>query len=205
VTEETKEFLRLMETSGWSQAEVARQLHMTSGGVSQIVNGQVRPSATTLRLFRLIIETRGTPRAEAATKEGGEAAAATIDTLLTRVPARRRAATRAAIQAMIDAASIGDNERVVYETKRPVTRPASPPDATDLYAPSTEIEEAAVLAKSRPLMAKVRELARAAALSESTGEPNVDTSARQPDTRALRNPQKQTPTQAPTSRPSKVA
>jgi len=49
-----------MKVIGWTQAEVARQLCMTSGAVNQIVNpnSPVRPSLTTLRLFKLIVAAR---------------------------------------------------------------------------------------------------------------------------------------------------
>lgn len=52
-----KEFVELMKVVGWTQAEVARQLCMTSGAVNQIVNpnSPVRPSLTTLRLFKLMV------------------------------------------------------------------------------------------------------------------------------------------------------
>ncbi len=52
-----KEFLDLLRAVGWTQAETARQLCMTSGAVNQIVNpnSPVRPSTTTLRLFKLIV------------------------------------------------------------------------------------------------------------------------------------------------------
>jgi transcriptional regulator with XRE-family HTH domain len=52
-----EEFRELLRASGWSQAEAARQLAMTPSGLSQIVreNSTVRPSAVTLRLFRLLL------------------------------------------------------------------------------------------------------------------------------------------------------
>ena len=52
-----QEFLDLMKVIGWTQAEAARQLAMTSGAVNQLVNpnSPVRPSQTTLRLFKLIV------------------------------------------------------------------------------------------------------------------------------------------------------
>jgi transcriptional regulator with XRE-family HTH domain len=52
-----QEFRELLEESGWSQAEAARQLGMTPSALSQIVrdNSPVRPSAVTLRLFRLLL------------------------------------------------------------------------------------------------------------------------------------------------------
>jgi hypothetical protein len=55
-----KEFLDLMHVMGWTQAETARQLCMTSGAVNQLVNPTlpVRPSSTTLRLFKLLVATQ---------------------------------------------------------------------------------------------------------------------------------------------------
>jgi hypothetical protein len=52
-----QEFIDLMKVIGWTQAEAARQLAMTSGAVNQLVNpnSPVRPSQTTLRLFKLIV------------------------------------------------------------------------------------------------------------------------------------------------------
>jgi len=55
-----QEFVDLMNVMGWTQAETARQLAMTSGAVNQLVNPNltVRPSSTTLRLFKLIVATQ---------------------------------------------------------------------------------------------------------------------------------------------------
>ena len=52
-----QEFVDILRAIGWSQAETARQLCMTSGAVNQIINpnSTVRPSPTTLRLFKLIV------------------------------------------------------------------------------------------------------------------------------------------------------
>jgi len=52
-----QEFRDLLRTSGWTQAEAARQLAMTPSALSQIVrrNSLVRPSLVTLRLFRLLL------------------------------------------------------------------------------------------------------------------------------------------------------
>ena len=52
-----QEFRELLEKSGWSQAEASRQLGMTASALSQIVraNSIVRPSAVTLRLFKLLL------------------------------------------------------------------------------------------------------------------------------------------------------
>ncbi len=52
-----QEFRELLQASGWSQAEASRQLGMTPSALSQIVrsNSPVRPSAVTLRLFKLLL------------------------------------------------------------------------------------------------------------------------------------------------------
>jgi transcriptional regulator with XRE-family HTH domain len=56
-TDTKQEFRELLAESGWSQAEASRQLGMTPSALSQIVrdNSPVRPSAVTLRLFRLLL------------------------------------------------------------------------------------------------------------------------------------------------------
>jgi transcriptional regulator with XRE-family HTH domain len=52
-----QDFRDLLQASGWSQAEAARQLAMTPSALSQIVreNSPVRPSLVTLRLFGLLL------------------------------------------------------------------------------------------------------------------------------------------------------
>lgn len=54
-----QEFIELFEASGWSQAEVARQLDLTRSGVNQIVTGTAKPSQTLVRLFRLVLAKSG--------------------------------------------------------------------------------------------------------------------------------------------------
>jgi len=49
------EFLELFKASGWTQAEVARQLELTRGGVNGIITGRTVPSHATLKLFKLIL------------------------------------------------------------------------------------------------------------------------------------------------------
>ncbi len=50
-----REFLGLMKAAGWSQAETARKLALTRGGVNGIVKGRTKPSQGTLKLFKLIL------------------------------------------------------------------------------------------------------------------------------------------------------
>lgn len=57
-----REFIDLYKKSGWSQAEAARQLELTRGGVNGIITGQTVPSLATVKLFRLILESHGGSR-----------------------------------------------------------------------------------------------------------------------------------------------
>jgi transcriptional regulator with XRE-family HTH domain len=50
-----QEFIRLFRESGWKQAEIARQLEMTRGGVNGIITGKTVPSHATLKLFQLLL------------------------------------------------------------------------------------------------------------------------------------------------------
>lgn len=52
---ENERFVALMKTAEWSSAETARRLHMSRGGVSQIINGHVRPSPQTLALLIRVV------------------------------------------------------------------------------------------------------------------------------------------------------
>lgn len=47
------EFIKLAALSKWSQAEIARRLNMTPGGVSGIIKGEKVPGERLLELFRL--------------------------------------------------------------------------------------------------------------------------------------------------------
>ena len=50
--------MRLFEASSWTQAEVARQLEITRGGVNGIITGRTVPSHATVKLFKLILLTQ---------------------------------------------------------------------------------------------------------------------------------------------------
>ena len=69
------EFIELFRRSGWSQAELARKLEMTRGGVNGYITGPTIPSATALRLFRLTLMGER-PEALATASPGEEAALA---------------------------------------------------------------------------------------------------------------------------------
>src|SRR5262245_58582536 len=50
---ENREFIGMAKQCGWSQAEIARQLLLTRGAVSQIFHGKTRPHRRTLYLFKM--------------------------------------------------------------------------------------------------------------------------------------------------------
>ena len=45
-----------MEKVGWTKAEAARHLEITPAVVTRYYGGQTRPSLTTLKLFKMIVE-----------------------------------------------------------------------------------------------------------------------------------------------------
>ena len=49
------EFIELFRRTGWTQAELARKLEMTRGGVNGIVTGPTIPSAAALQFLRLTL------------------------------------------------------------------------------------------------------------------------------------------------------
>lgn len=44
-----------MDAAGWSQAESSRRLELTTGAISQLYNGLIRPSRQTIKLMKLMI------------------------------------------------------------------------------------------------------------------------------------------------------
>ena len=60
-----KEFIDLYEQSGWSQAEAARQLELTRGGVNGIITGPTVPSLATVKLFQLILASKAPAQSNA--------------------------------------------------------------------------------------------------------------------------------------------
>jgi transcriptional regulator with XRE-family HTH domain len=59
VQPEKARFIELFERSGWSQAEVARQLEMTRGGVNGIITGDANVSISVLRHFEMVLQSNG--------------------------------------------------------------------------------------------------------------------------------------------------
>lgn len=50
-----RDFIELAKASGWSQAEIARQLELTRGGVNGIITGTKEPSKAMVRLLYLVL------------------------------------------------------------------------------------------------------------------------------------------------------
>jgi DNA-binding XRE family transcriptional regulator len=63
-----KEFIEYYKRSGWTQAEAARQLELTRGGVNGIITGPTVPSLATVKLFKLLLESQAPTSTK--TKEG---------------------------------------------------------------------------------------------------------------------------------------
>ncbi len=105
-----QEFRDLLQASGWSQAEAARQLAMTPSALSQIVreNSPVRPSLVTLRLFGLLLWPKrpGAARRLAGRQRERRAEKWEQDLIraLRRIPPKTRRPILGVLYAMIEAA-----------------------------------------------------------------------------------------------------
>jgi len=148
-----REFLTLAKQTGWSQAELARKLEVTPGGMSGLIKGGTIPSAGLLKLLRLVVFTEQPGVLESA---AGRAAALppepkdlALDGLLSilaglgpkdrgelvaqftgiaRVVTRRRASSSAgatASRALRGAASASAGAAAVGSSTRGQARPAS--------------------------------------------------------------------------------
>ena len=122
-----QDFRDLLQASGWSQAEAARQLAMTASALSQIVreNSPVRPSLVTLRLFGLLLWRKKPGAAQRMTRRQKEMRAEKWEQdlirALRRIPPDTRNPILSVLYAMIEAARSkggGDKKR-----RRPGRRP----------------------------------------------------------------------------------
>lgn len=52
---ENKEFMALLDASGWSQAEAARRLYLAPSNITQYKKNDNRPSRQVLELFKVIL------------------------------------------------------------------------------------------------------------------------------------------------------
>jgi hypothetical protein len=55
VEPENKDFLALLEASGWGDSEAARELELNRATISHYRSGSIKPSRQVLRLFKLIL------------------------------------------------------------------------------------------------------------------------------------------------------
>jgi transcriptional regulator with XRE-family HTH domain len=88
VEELKKRFIELYEASGWSQAEIARRMDMTRGGINGIITGPTNPTAGTVKYLELILleagksipskELESTARAHIAEIEKGNSESAAL-------------------------------------------------------------------------------------------------------------------------------
>jgi len=105
-----QEFRDLLQASGWSQAEAARQLAMTPSALSQIVreNSPVRPSLVTLRLFGLLLWRKKPSEARRMARGQEEMRAEKWEQdlirALRRIPPKTRRPILSVLSAMIEAA-----------------------------------------------------------------------------------------------------
>ncbi len=56
-----RRFIELFQASGWSQAETARRMDMTRGGINGIVTGPTVPSPGTVRFLEMLLLEAGAP------------------------------------------------------------------------------------------------------------------------------------------------
>src|ERR1041384_3086076 len=96
-----KEFIQLYERSGWSQAEVARQLELTRGGVNGIITGPTVPSLATVKLFRLILGATSTPAGAKGAALGAEGWAEPLLEELRKLDIDRRGRVIAALRQLL--------------------------------------------------------------------------------------------------------
>jgi transcriptional regulator with XRE-family HTH domain len=101
-----REFVRLLQTAGWSQARAARALDLTPGAISQICTGKTSPRPTTLSLLRLLLRTNGEPT-DPSPRPPGRFSDWEVDLLesLRRFPAGQRKKLLNAFHQMIHALS----------------------------------------------------------------------------------------------------
>ena len=92
------EFLALYERTGWTQAELARKLELTAGGVSGLVKGETIPSAGLVKLLNLVM-LHESPKPSAPASR--------------RPPAAGRGVDRALDRALVVLAQVRTSERAV--------------------------------------------------------------------------------------------
>lgn len=102
-----KEFIELYRQSGWTQAEAARQLELTRGGVNGLITGPTVPSLATVKLFRLILESRAESGKTPAVENQGNAWAEPLLADLRRLDEGQRSRLILAFREVLRAACAG--------------------------------------------------------------------------------------------------
>ena len=80
-----REFLALYERTGWTQAELARKLELTAGGVSGVVKGETIPSAGLVKLLNLVMLHEQPKALPPGTRRGVPAGGRGVDRALDRL------------------------------------------------------------------------------------------------------------------------
>src|SRR6185295_8130042 len=103
-----KEFAQLYEKSGWTQAEVARQLELTRGGVNGIITGPTVPSLATVKLFKLILTPSG---AESKAGQGTPKKESWAEPLLAELRKLSAGGRRRMVLALLEVVRAGGGEK----------------------------------------------------------------------------------------------
>lgn len=113
-------FIKLFEASGWTQAEAARRLEMTRGGVNGIITGNTVPSPGAVKLLELLVAENGNAVAHEIKQSGPSYG---VEAKLAALPENERAEVLEIFNAIVQQAE----RRVSYTKKR--AKPGAPGSA----------------------------------------------------------------------------
>lgn len=114
----------MFESTGWSQAEAARRMDMTRGGINGIITGPTIPSAASVKLLEMLLVDHGVPLSR---KSVGKTARLHVEEILARHAGAEELADKLneihqrdpkmfkAAKAMIESF----HQQVNYRTKKP--------------------------------------------------------------------------------------
>lgn len=136
------EFIRLLSSSGWSQARASREIGVTTGAVSRYLSGEITPSLPVLRRFADVLQEPlllpGESGGLAEWRDGGgkylEEWEADIIASLRRVDRPARMKVISAIRDIIDAVA----KPVRYTTHQTKEAPVRDPAETGFPHPGDE-------------------------------------------------------------------
>lgn len=149
-----REFIQLFEASGWNQAECARRLRLTRGGLNGIITGDTTPHEATILLFRMILEKerpevlRGNLRMGEGTSKPlppEELAQRELMEELERVPASERKQLITALHGIVKAFPRGSKPapRPATVAQRPRRKLITPPSSKQVADDRAVLEHAA--------------------------------------------------------------